>query len=68
MRLSQSSVNHPSQSLYVMVLKFIILVIYKAIKERGRVSDYTADKPWQIIAILKVDPISHSDHGGEHPQ
>lgn len=51
--------------IYRLVLKLIILVIYKAIKERSHVSDYTANKPWQIIAILKVDPISHSDHGGE---
>lgn len=48
--------------------ELIILAVYKAIKGSGHVSDYTTNKPWQIINISKVVPISCSDSQGRAPR
>lgn len=38
-----------------------ILAVYEAVKGRGRVSGYTANKLWQITNVSKVVPINCSD-------
>lgn len=63
--VSQPLPHHPPKSPHVnkcrLVAELIILAVYKAVKGRGHVSDYTANKPWQITNISKVVPINCND-------
>lgn len=63
-RLSLSLPCHPLKSPHILhrsgrhVSELMTLAAYTAIKGRGHVPDYTANKAWQIASTSQVAPVS----------
>lgn len=72
-RLSLSLPCHPLKSPHILhrsgrhVSELMTLAAYTAIKGRGHVPDYTANKAWQIASTSQVAPVS-CVLTGESPQ